>query len=594
MQSSFKRNLLSKVVLLLCLWVIIIYRFDSVNKTETSWDVFGYYLYLPATFIYDDPMLNDRTWVEQVNEKHHFTATVYQIAETPDHKPMYFFLMGMSFLYLPFFLLGHGIAAVFGFPMDGFSEPYQYSLVFGGIVYTFIGLVFLRKLLLRLFSDKMVALLLIILLFTTNATHHLITKNLETVNFLFFLMCWLIYATMRWHESFKRKHLVQIGIAISLMALIKPTEVIVVLVPLLWGINSKQTFKAKWQLIKQYKYHFIQVLLLCLFIGSPQIAYWYTKTGSFIFDSYQNPGIGLDLLSPHILPVLFSGLKGWFVYTPIMVFGVIGLFFFVPKSAPFRWAFLIYFILCFYIISSWTEWWYGAAFSLRPIIICYPILLIGLGYFLLKIQSMVLRWSLGVAILFFTFLNQFQIWQLNNYIYDPYRTTWAYYGAIFLQTEAPENSEDLKTVNRSFDGTVNWRDPYNYQLKQTLKPPIIDSTTTDEFYSTIEVPYHQLTKKDHVYLMVDLWFESKDSLNQFGPFIVFSAKYKEETYGYQSVDLSKLKADHSGLYQQYTTFLSPAIRTEDDKLIFYVWNPSKHALKIKKFTIKAFEKKDNY
>jgi hypothetical protein len=99
--------------------------------------------------------------------------------------------------------------------MDGFSEPYQYSLVFGGIVYTFIGLVFLRKLLLRLFSDKMVALLLIILLFTTNATHHLITKNLETVNFLFLLMCWLLFSTMRWHEDYKRKHLVQIGIAIS-------------------------------------------------------------------------------------------------------------------------------------------------------------------------------------------------------------------------------------------------------------------------------------------------------------------------------------------------------------------------------------------
>jgi hypothetical protein len=215
MQSSFKRNLLSKVVLLLCLWFIIIYRFDSVNKTETSWDVFGYYLYLPATFIYDDPMLNDRTWVEKVNEKHHLTATIYQITETPDHQPMYFFLMGMSFLYLPFFLLGHGIAGIFGYPMDGFSEPYQYSLVFGGIVYTFIGLVFLRKLLLRLFSDKMVALLLIILLFTTNATHHLITKNLETVNFLFLLMCWLLFSTMRWHEDYKRKHLVQIGIAIS-------------------------------------------------------------------------------------------------------------------------------------------------------------------------------------------------------------------------------------------------------------------------------------------------------------------------------------------------------------------------------------------
>jgi hypothetical protein len=593
MQSSFKRNLLSKLVLLLCLWFIIIYRIDSVNKTETSWDVFGYYLYLPATFIYDDPMLNDRTWVENVNEKHHLTATIYQITETPDHQPMYFFLMGMSFLYLPFFLLGHGIAGIFGYPMDGFSEPYQYSLVFGGIVYTFIGLVFLRKLLLRLFSDKMVSLLILILLFTTNATHHLTTKNLETVNFLFFLMCWLIYATMRWHESFKRKHLVQIGIAISLMALIKPTEVIVVLVPLLWGVNSKQTLKNKWQIIKQYKIHFFQVLLICLLIGSPQIAYWYSKTGSFIFDSYQNPGIGLDLLSPHILPVLFSGLKGWFVYTPIMIFGVVGLFFLVPKSAPFRWAFLIYFILCFYIISSWTEWWYGAAFSLRPIIICYPILLIGLGYLLLRIQSSILKWSMAVGVLFFTFLNQFQLWQMNNYIYDPYRTTWAYYKAIFLKTEAPANSEELKLINRSFDGSINWSDPEKYHQVLATNGPLVKDTSSLEFLSTFEKPYGSVTQKDHVYLTVDLAYSSPDSLNSYGPFLTFCVKYKGETYGYQSVDMSNNKDVKNGVYHLKATFLSPIIRTDNDKLNFYIWNPSKQPLKIKKFTIKAFEKQSN-
>jgi len=49
-------------------------------------------------------------------------------------------------------------------------------------------------------------------------------------------------------------------------------------------------------------------------------------SGEFIINPYAagNPGEGLELLQPHILKVLFSFRKGWFIYTPMMIFTVMG------------------------------------------------------------------------------------------------------------------------------------------------------------------------------------------------------------------------------------------------------------------------------
>ena len=114
----------------------------------------------------------------------------------------------------------------------------------------------------------------------------------------------------------------------------------------------------------------------------------------------------------------------------------------------------VYFLLSFYIISSWTEWWYGAAFSIRPLIATYPILGISLGYFILylKEQNKIYKISFTVLTLFIIFLNQFQWWQLNNYILEPYRTTKAYYLATFLKTTVSEEDKKLLLVNRDFSG----------------------------------------------------------------------------------------------------------------------------------------------
>jgi hypothetical protein len=71
----------SLVLILLCLFIFF-FRLNHRESKEISWDVFGYYLPLPATFIYNDPLLNDRSWVDQLNDEKHLSGTVYQISTT--------------------------------------------------------------------------------------------------------------------------------------------------------------------------------------------------------------------------------------------------------------------------------------------------------------------------------------------------------------------------------------------------------------------------------------------------------------------------------------------------------------------------------
>ena len=576
-----------------CLFLSI-YRINNVSKKEISWDVLGYYLYLPATFVHHDPMMNDISWLQKVNEEKQLAGTLYMVSSNDEGKPMYFFLMGTAILYSPFYFIGDYIAASNGYPTDGFSMPYQYSMVIGGILFTIIGLIYFRKILLTFFSEKLTAILILLIVFGTNYIHHLTLKNLETVNLLFMLVSIVIWFTIKWHQEQKFKHLLKIGISITLIGLIKPTEAIIILFPILWNVTSKQLLFEKVNLLKRYKKQLIYTILICLLIALPQISYWYIKTGHIIYDTYKNPGVGLDLTSPHILNILFSFRKGWLIYTPIMLFSLIGFYHLYQNRKDIFYACFIYFIASFYIISSWSEWWYGAAFSVRPLITLYPILAVSLGYFLLWIhsKSILFKFSITGSIIFFVFLNQFQWWQLKNYILDPYRTTNAYYFRTFLKTSVTEDDQKLLLIARDFTAMNEFKNQKDYKIKfsksflnQTIKE-------NEEFSMIYEAPYKELTEKDHLWIKgeIETFNTPKgDSLNV--PILVFTFERKEGAYGYFPPEIKTYSEEEKWVKSEFN-YLTPEIRNTKDRFKIYVWNRSKKKLKIRNIRVTTFEKKE--
>ena len=115
-----------------------------------SWDVFGYYLYLPGQFIYDD--LSTLQWAQTLIAEHDLSATFYQAHQLPDSETMVMkYTMGMSIFYAPFFFIAHLLAEPLGYPADGISSIYQAAIGLGMLLYSLIGLLYTRRVLLYFF-----------------------------------------------------------------------------------------------------------------------------------------------------------------------------------------------------------------------------------------------------------------------------------------------------------------------------------------------------------------------------------------------------------------------------------------------------------
>jgi hypothetical protein len=583
------------------------YRFTHIIDKEISWDVLGYYLPLPATTIYDDPLMEDRTWIEEINNEKDLTGTLYQISSNDDGEPMYFFFFGMAIMFSLFFYMGHLSAWVFDIPMDGFSYPYIFWMVVGGVVFTTIGLIYFRKVLLHYFKDKNVALVLLTFAFATNVVQHLNVKNLETVNVLFMWVCVILWNTIQWHQTHKLKNLLVIGAGVMMMCLIKPSEVFVIFIPLLFGVTSKTKWKEKWAMIVKYKTQFFWTIGLAFLLFVPQLSYWLYKTGQVYYDTYKNPGVGLDIFSPHIIDSLISYKKGWFIYTPVSLLTLIGLGIMFKRNRGLFMAGFSYFFVSFYIITSWTEWWYGAAFSNRPLIVTYPILFLGLGYLFQWIadrKSIGMKIGIGTFITLCTFLNLFQWWQMRSGILDPYRTTKEYYWAIFLQTEMNPEWESLKSIKRDFTGAMNFENKHLYNESVFFTEDfdngeysedgveIIDGKAfiqEKEFAFTYMFPYEEISAKDHVWFTISFDIIGSGYDKDIWPCFIYTMNRKEGDYGYKGPELPIV--NDSVMHYSFD-YLTPEVRDESDQFKYFFWNRAGGSFYIDNFEVKKYEMKD--
>mgnify|MGYP001161054577 CR=1 FL=1 len=605
---SIWRNNLSKIVLLLCCAFIVGQRFSNVTEKEISWDVLGYYTYLPATIIHDDFLLEDVSWLKKEVSERDLAGTLYFISENSEGKPMYFFMMGMALFFLPWFLIGHAIALGFDFPSTGFSPPYVYALITGALVYTIAGAFVLRKILKKFFEDQLVALILIIIYLGTNTVHHLIAKDLETVNVLFLLSTIVIWNTLKWHETFRIKNLFAIGVSIGLMILVKPSEILIGLFPLLYGVTSMSSLKEKALLIVRHRISFLATIAIGVLILLPQLLYWHLLTGQFIYDSYNNPGVGLDWTTPYVTEVLFSFKKGWFIYTPVMILSLIGFICMYRKNKKLFWPSVIYFLLSFYLMSSWTEWWYGSSYSCRPIITLYPLLAISLGYFIKSLASA--KQGVKYGSLMFVglciVLNQFQWWQFRSYIFHDFRMTKEYYQKVFLKTTVSTEDRKLLDYEPDFSGavgmieefkrkdwlTINFSNPpvqiNSEKIKRVNNEAVFFIDSLDLWTFDLEHKVSDITSAKHFFLEYKITYRYSSDVPEKGFPVLFSlVRRANGTYGSRGFDLKAAKRGE--WITESFNYSAPPIRNQNDFVISHIWNPSHSRIEIKNLQVDVYE-----
>jgi hypothetical protein len=163
-------------------------------------DVYYYYAYLPAIFIYDD------IGMEKL-ERGAFYGDQYIMwpKETPIGKKVILTSCGMSYLYFPFFIVGHWYAQIFDYPITGYGLPYRFALMLSSFFYLIIGLVFLRRLLLKYFSELVAGVVILILPLTNNMLWYTVVESpmshvynfaiISTMGYLPALLKEIIYTT---------------------------------------------------------------------------------------------------------------------------------------------------------------------------------------------------------------------------------------------------------------------------------------------------------------------------------------------------------------------------------------------------------------
>lgn len=374
-----------------------------------DWDAGGYYVYLPSAFLYHD--LGRADSLQRIAEATVRSRTrVLGLQHLPNGKVISKYPLGVALGELPWFAGAHTYARLRGDPANGFSRPYQHSVMLAGLAYGLLGLWLLRKLLRRFFDDRSAAWALAGVGLGTNFFAYASYDAAMAHAVLFLWQTALLYCTVRWHETFGRRWAAGIGLFLGLAVLCRPTEALYVLVPLAWGITSGAAARQRGPLLLRHAGQLGLAAAVGLAVLSWQLLFWRATSGHWLLYSYGQERF--DFLHPHVFEGLFSFRKGWLLYTPLaglMLLGLGAAWRRVPAAvAPI----VLLLPVLLFVTFSWQQWWYGSGFSARPLVSVYPLLALPLAA-LLAPPRPAGRWpaALRLAVLLCIVLNLWQTWQ---------------------------------------------------------------------------------------------------------------------------------------------------------------------------------------
>jgi len=366
-KTSTQYSLISiLVIILICSYSVFNTKYWKSQERVINWDVISYYAYLPAFFVHHDIKLS---FLEDAKEDY---SRKFWPETIDGNKKVIKTSMGQAILYSPFFLTAHAYCKITGTEADGFSEPYRFMLKMSTLIFLFLGIFYLRKLLLRYFTEQTTAITLLLVVLGTNLFHYATFELPMTHAYNFCLFILFLYHSIEWHQNITIKRSIVLGLLSGLIVLVRPTNILILFIFLLWDVKSLKELPLRAKLLLKNYPQLLFMAITAFAVWIPQLIYWKTVTGQWLFFSYVGERFYFD--QPHIIDGLFSFRKGWFVYTPIMLFAMLGLFFMRKKLASLQLPLIIFKVLNIYIILSWWCWWYGGGFGLRAFIDAYSLL----------------------------------------------------------------------------------------------------------------------------------------------------------------------------------------------------------------------------
>jgi len=368
------------------------YDRDNTNtwKGEIWADKAGYYVYLPAAFLFQfDP----GHFPENIDHK-----TGDGFVANPETGKVYTkYTYGVAFFLAPFFLATEAYCAIFSIPDEGGFAPVFHQMVHvAAIFYLLLALFFLRKVLSGYFSPSVQYITLLLIYVGTNLFYYTLIESLFSHVYSFFLFALFLYSIRRYHLQKRFGDFILISVTVAFITLIRPTNLLVFLLFFLWDLSAITDLKKRILLFlkPRYSLSFLGILLL---IYLPQFLYWYHSQGSFLYYSYGEEGFS-NWNAPFIPEVWLAPLNGLFVYSPMILLAVIGMIMMAVKKEMNGIVSLFLFLAVSYICAAWERWYFGCSLGLRPMIEYYAVFAVPLGYLIVWI------WQRKVRLFRFSFI----------------------------------------------------------------------------------------------------------------------------------------------------------------------------------------------
>lgn len=384
-------------------------------------DVQNYYIYTVAAVVYHDYRLEKVYAQLPTDIRNNFWISRHEENDRYYSKMS----MGMAMVYAPFTAFAHYVLVpLMDYPADGYSPPYRIGLLISALCFFLFGLWQLRKILLKYFSEPVVALTLVVVAFGTNITWYISSEATMSHVYNFALVVYLYRLIERWIAKPTLGLTMLTGLVFGLIVLIRPTNLMFIV---LFFTGGAFVERIRF-LIKNYASLLIMMAAFLL-VWAPQLLFWKWVSGDWFFYTYNEEGFFWN--NPQIISSLFSYRKGWLLYTPLMALLFAGLPLLWMKYRGIFWQVITVLVLATYINSSWWCWWFGGSFGNRSYIDAYGIYAMAMAAFFQAAGSLKKTW-LNVAgtliIAAFVCLNLFQTWQYRmgiiHFVSETKKTFW--------------------------------------------------------------------------------------------------------------------------------------------------------------------------
>ncbi len=388
---------------------------SKLSSPTIKSDGIGYYLYLPSTFIYHDLTMK---WTQPLQKENPTNEsplpnqpyTWYGLSAFSKGVYLDRYPIGLAILWFPFFIAAHIMSILTGHPATGFTVWYQAAIAFAAAFYTSLGCVMIYKLLRRYFSVRVSYFTVFTLLLGTNLLEYATQDSSFTHVYSLFLIAAILYLTPKWYKNMTYRTSALLAVLLALNVLVRPTNILILLVILLWNVTSLTVLRQRLVLLWQQRIKLALMAGIGLIVLFPQLLYWHFITGKWLAYSYGDAGF-TNLLNPQIFNILFSTDRGVFFWAPVLLLSLIGLVLLRRHLKEWSTPLYVFLPVWLYLMASWESWQFGESYGHRAFIDILPLLGLALATVYSRAKSATARNTLLIFVGLCIFANLFLTYQ---------------------------------------------------------------------------------------------------------------------------------------------------------------------------------------